>query len=299
VLRSKGDSTRPLYALITAGVINVILNLVFVIVFKMGVAGVATATVISNFFSACMILYFLTHEEEMLRLDFRKLRIRWEYLLGIIKIGLPAGLQSMVFSLSNVVIQAAINSFGSDGIAGSTAEQNFEFMAYFVINAFAQTATTFTSQNFAAQDKERCKKIYRLCTFIGLASCLWLSLIFLIGRHLFIQIFSTDENVIHYAMIRMWSVCLLELLTGVYEISGGCLRGMGHSMTPAVITVLGTCVFRLVWVNTIYAAHRSYLMLMIVYPVSWVITGTAVTVAYFIIRRKEFAQIGKRRADII
>lgn len=100
-------------------------------------------------------------------------------------------------------------------------------------------------------------------------------------------------------MIRMWSVCLLELLTGVYEISGGCLRGMGHSMTPAVITVLGTCVFRLVWVNTIYAAHRSYLMLMIVYPVSWVITGTAVTVAYFITRRKEFAQIGKRRADII
>lgn len=184
VLRSKGDSTRPLYALITAGVINVILNLVFVIVFKMGVAGVATATVISNFFSACMILYFLNHEEEMLRLDFRKLRIRWEYLLGIIKIGLPAGLQSMVFSLSNVVIQAAINSFGSDGIAGSTAEQNFEFMAYFVINAFAQTATTFTSQNFAAQDKERCKKIYRLCTFIGLASCLGLSLIFLIGRHL-------------------------------------------------------------------------------------------------------------------
>ena len=270
VLRSKGDSTRPPYALITAGVINVILNLVFVIVFKMGVAGVATATVISNFFSACMILYFLTHEEEMLRLDVRKLRIRWEYLLGIIKIGLPAGLQSMVFSLSNVVI-----------------------------NAFAQTATTFTSQNFAAQDKERCKKIYRLCTFIGLASCLGLSLIFLIGRHLFIQIFSTDENDIHYAMIRMWSVCLLELLTGVYEISGGCLRGMGHSMTPAVITVLGTCVFRLVWVNTIYAAHRSYLMLMIVYPVSWVITGTAVTVAYFIIRRKEFAQIGKRRADII
>ena len=286
VLRSKGDSTRPLYALITAGVINVILNLVFVIVFKMGVAGVATATVISNFFSACMILYFLTHEEEMLRLDFRKLRIRWEYLLGIIKIDLPVGLQSMFFSLSNVVIQAAINSFGSDGIAGSTAEQNFEFMAYFVINAFAQTATTFTSQNFAAQDKERCKKICRLCTFIGLASCLGLSMIFIIGRHLFIQIFSTDENVIHYAMIRMWSVCLLELLTGVYEISGGCLRGMGHSMTPAVITVLGTCVFRLVWVNTIYAAHRSYLMLMIVYPVSWVITGTAVTVAYFIIRRK-------------
>ena len=299
LLQGTGRSILSMYTQGLGAIVNIVLDPIFIFVFKMGVAGVATATVISNFFSACMILYFLTHEEEMLRLDFRKLRIRWEYLLGIIKIGLPAGLQSMVFSLSNVVIQAAINSFGSDGIAGSTAEQNFEFMAYFVINAFAQTATTFTSQNFAAQDKERCKKIYRLCTFIGLASCLGLSLIFLIGRHLFIQIFSTDENVIHYAMIRMWSVCLLELLTGVYEISGGCLRGMGHSMTPAVITVLGTCVFRLVWVNTIYAAHRSYLMLMIVYPVSWVITGTAVTVAYFIIRRKEFAQIGKRRADII
>ena len=299
LLQGTGRSILSMYTQGLGAIVNIVLDPIFIFVFKMGVAGVATATVISNFFSACMILYFLTHEEEMLRLDFRKLRIRWEYLLGIIKIGLPAGLQSMVFSLSNVVIQAAINSFGSDGIAGSTAEQNFEFMAYFVINAFAQTATTFTSQNFAAQDKERCKKIYRLCTFIGLASCLGLSLIFLIGRHLFIQIFSTDENVIHYAMIRMWSVCLLELLTGVYEISGGCLRGMGHSMTPAVITVLGTCVFRLVWVNTIYAAHRSYLMLMIVYPVSWVITGTAVTVAYFIIRRREFAQIGKRRADII
>lgn len=299
ILRSKGDSSRPLYALIASGIINVLLNLLLVIVFKLGVAGVAIATVISNCVSASLILYVLTHEEETFRLDLRKLNMKKEYLLGVVKIGLPAGLQSMVFSLSNVVIQSAINTFGADGIAGGTAAQNFEFMAYFVINAFAQTATTFTSQNFAADDKERCKKIYKLCTFIGLTSCFVLSGIFLLGRNVFIRIFSTDPGVIHYAMIRMLVVCMFELLTGVYEISGGCLRGMGHSLQPAIITVLGTCVFRLIWVATIYKLHRSYFILMLVYPASWVITGTAVTIAYFITRKKEFANMHKRKADII
>jgi len=294
VLRSKGDSSRPLYALIASGIVNVCLNLLLVIVFKLGVAGVAIATVISNIISAGIILFFLTHEEETFRLDLRRLKIKKEYLLGVIQIGAPAGIQSMVFSLSNVVIQAAINSFGSGGIAGGTAAQNFEFMSYFVINAFAQTATTFTSQNFAAGEKQRCKKIYALCTLIGLAACFTLSSIFIIGRHQFIRIFSTDENVIHYAMIRMCLVCFFELLTGTYEISGGCLRGMGRSLIPAVITVLGTCVFRLVWVATVFQMHRSYWVLMIVYPVSWVITGTAVSVAYFITRKREFAAIADK-----
>lgn len=294
VLRSKGDSSRPLYALIASGIVNVCLNLLLVIVFKLGVAGVAIATVISNIISAGIILFFLTHEEETFRLDLRRLKIKKEYLLGVIQIGAPAGIQSMVFSLSNVVIQAAINSFGSGGIAGGTAAQNFEFMSYFVINAFAQTATTFTSQNFAAGEKQRCKRIYALCTLIGLAACFTLSSIFIIGRHQFIRIFSTDEKVIHYAMIRMCLVCFFELLTGTYEISGGCLRGMGRSLIPAVITVLGTCVFRLVWVATVFQMHRSYWVLMIVYPVSWVITGTAVSVAYFITRKREFAAIADK-----
>ena len=295
ILRSKGDSTRPLYALIASGILNVLLNLLLVIVFKLGVAGVAIATVISNILSSGMIIYFLTHEEESFRLDLRKLTIKKEYLLGVIKIGAPAGLQSMVFSLSNVVIQSAINGFKADGIAGNTAAQNFEFMAYFVINAFAQTATTFTSQNYAAGDKDRCKKIYKLCTLIGLLSCFAVSAVFLLGRNVFIQIFSTDENVIHYAMIRFWIVCLLELLTGTYEISGGCLRGMGHSLMPAVITVLGTCVFRLIWVYTVFRFSKSFVTLMLVYPASWVITGTAVITAYFITRKKAFKRLDSRK----
>lgn len=288
VLRSKGDSARPLYALIASGIINVALNLLLVIVFKLGVAGVAIATVIANMVSSGLVLYFLMHEEETFRLDLRKLKIKKEYLMGVIKIGAPAGLQGMVFSLSNVVIQSAINSFGSDGIAGSTAAQNFEFMSYFVINAFAQTATTFTSQNFAAGKRDRCKKIYALCTLIGLSACVVVSVVFILGREQFIHIFTDKKGAISYAMVRMWSVCLFEFMTGVYEISGGCLRGMGHSLTPALITVLGTCVFRLIWVAAVFPVHRTYLMLMIVYPVSWVITGSSVTAAYFITRKKLF-----------
>ncbi len=284
VLRSKGDSMRPLYALIASGLINIVLNLIFVIGFHMGVAGVATATVISNAFSAGMVLYFLTHETEEFRLSFRRLRIKREYLLRIIKIGAPAGLQGMVFSLSNVVIQSAINGFGSAAIAGNTAAQNFEFMAYFIINAFAQTATTFTSQNYAAGDRKRCLRVYQLCTLIGMGTTLCLSLIFFTGRFTFIRIFTTDPEVIRLSMYRMQYVCLLECLTGTYEISGGCMRGMGRSLVPASITVLGSCVFRLIWVSTVFQTHHSLEFLMMVYPVSWIITGTAVTAAFFLLR---------------
>ena len=159
ILRAKGDSTRPLLALIAAGATNIVLNLFFVITLHMGVAGVAAATVISNALSSGLVLYFLTHEEEMIRLSIGKPGIRREYLAGVIRIGAPAGLQGMVFALSNVVIQTAVNSFGAAGIAGTTAGQNFEFMAYFVVNGFAQAATTFTSQNFAAGKTGRCRRV--------------------------------------------------------------------------------------------------------------------------------------------
>lgn len=287
VLRAKGDSARPLYALIASGILNVILNIVFVAGFHQGVAGVAIATVISNILSAALVLFFLKQEKGEFHFYFHKLSISGEHLHRIVTIGLPAGVQGMVFSLSNVVIQSAINGFGADCIAGNTAGQNFEFMAYFVVNSYAQAATTFTSQNFAAGKTSRCRRVYLLSTVIGLTATLALSLVFWFGRDLFLLIFTTDPKVTYYAVIRLQFICLFELLTGTYEISGGCLRGMNHSLLPAVIITLGSCVFRLVWIATIFQLHHTIEMLMIVYPVSWVITGSVTTFCYFRIFARE------------
>lgn len=287
VLRSKGDSARPLYVLIASGILNVLLNLLLVAVFHLGVAGVAIATAVSNCASAVMVIYFLMHEDETFRFHPGRLRIRKEALRMIIMIGAPAGLQGMVFSVSNVVIQTSVNSFGAAAIAGNTAAYNFEILPYFIINAIAMTATTFTSQNFAALKYDRCRRIYRLAMLLGLSGAALLSLVIFTGRHQFIQLFSTDPDVISFAMIRLQTVATLEFMTGTYEMPGGCLRGMGHSLLPATITIFGCCVFRLFWVTVIFRHFGTYQSLLWVYLASWIITGTCVTIAYFIISRKE------------
>lgn len=290
ILRSKGDSRRPLVALAVAGVLNIILNLVFVIGFGMSVAGVAIPTVISNVLSSIIITVILLKEEEDFRLDFRKLKFHSKYFMQMVKIGLPAGIQGMVFSLSNVVIQSAINSFGSDAIAGATAASNFEFMCYFIVNAFAQAAVTFTSQNFGAGKYDRCKQVFKISFLVGETMTLCLSLIFWFGRDFFIQFFTTDSEVIHFAYIRLLLVGTLEIGTGSYEISGGCLRGMGKSMVPAILTVFGSCIFRLIYIYTIFKIWPTFPVLFAVYPISWVITGTLVNIAYFSIRKSLFAR---------
>lgn len=258
----------------------------------MGVAGVGIATVISNALSAGMVLRFLLKDRGSIRLSLKELGIRREHLASVIRIGAPAGLQGMVFALSNVVIQTAVNHFGAAGIAGTTAGQNFEFMAYFVVNGFAQAATTFTSQNFAAGKTDRCRRIYADCMAIGMGAALAVAVLFYAFRDILLQIFTQDPEVLEYAVLRMRYACLPELLTGTYEISGGCLRGMGHSLLPAVFTVIGSCLFRLVWIATVFARWKSYVLLVVVYPVSWILTGTAVITAYCIIRRREFAKLG-------
>lgn len=291
ILRAGGDSTRPLVVLTVAGCINIVLNLVFVVLFHMGVAGVATATVISNAVSAILIVSFLVREDGMFHLDVKKLKIHESILKKIIAIGAPAGLQGMVFSLSNVVIQSGINSFGADCIAGNTAGQNFEYMSYFVVNGFAQAATTFTSQNFAAGKKKRCDEVFRISLTVGLLSTLALSSVFYLGRSGFILFFTTDEGVKQYAYTRMLIIGMFELLTGTYEIPGGCMRGMGDSLTPAIITMLGSCVFRLVWVWTVFSASHTIETLLIVYPISWVICGIAMNIAYRRRRRISYARL--------
>ena len=205
----------------------------------------------------------------------------------MLKIGIPAGLQGMVFSLANVCIQSTINSFGSNAVAGSAAALNFEFFSYFMVNAFAQATVTFTSQNYGAGEHERCRKIFRTAMLLSMVSCGCLSMIFVLGRDFFLRLYTTDTAVLGFAMQRLTIVTTLELLTSTYEISAGAMRGRGHSLLPAVITVFGSCVLRLIWISTACRQVHEFWMLMIIYPISWVVTGTAMIIAYARMERKE------------
>ena len=293
ILRSMGDSKRPLYALIAAGIINTILNLVLVIGFGLGVSGVAIATVISNMVSSGIVLYILLHEKEPIRVELKQLSIVPKELKKILVIGIPAGLQGMMFSIANVCIQSAINSFGSNAIAGSAAALNFEFFAYFIVNAFAQTTVTFTSQNYGAGEVDRCKKVFRLNMVFSLVFCGMLSAIFVLGRGFFLRLYTTDEAVLVFAAQRLLIATTLELLTSTYEISAGAMRGLGHSLLPAIITCVGSCLLRLVWIATACRLVHDFSLLMIIYPISWIITGTAMLTAYFCIRKKCFKSLGR------
>ena len=286
ILRSKGDSTRPLYALLLSGVINVILNLIFVIIFRLHVIGVAAATVISNFIGAGVVTFYLLHEEEVFRLSFSRLCVRWRYLKRIIQIGLPAGLQGAVFSLSNVVIQSAVNSFGADAIAGSAAASNFDFLSYYIINAFAQSAITFTGQNYAARQYDRCRKVFRITLLCGGAASFAAVMLFVLMRYRLIGLFTTDPAVIEFAMRRIMHCFILHFLIASYEITGGCLRGMGYGMVPTLMSVGGTCLFRLVYIFTYFRSVHTFEALFHVYPLSWVLTGTLTVTAYLILRKR-------------
>ncbi len=288
ILRSKGDSNRPLYCLILAGIINVLLNLLLVIGFKLSVVGVAVATIISNGFSASLIFYFLLHEEEDFRLDLKKLNLKREYVIKIIKIGAPAGIQGMVFSFSNVCIQSAINGFGSMAMAGSAAALNFECFGYFIINGFTQACTTFTSQNVGARNYDRCRRVFKITFICAIVGNLVLCALFLIFARPLMSIVTSDTEVIGFGLMRMQRILPADWLMCLYEVSGSALRGMGHSMVPAVITIFGTCIFRLGWVYTIFEKWSSFTMLVTVYPASWLLTGISMMTAYFLIRRKMF-----------
>lgn len=289
ILRSIGDTKRPLYCLTASGILNVCLNLLLVIVFRLGVAGVAIATVISNIFSTVVVLYILCHENEMIRLDRKKLRIHGDSLLRIIQIGAPAALQSAVFSISNICLQTAINAFGSSAVAGMTAALNFEYLGYFIVSAFAQTVVTFIGQNYGASQYERCKKILRLCMTAGVIATALLISVFIAGRNTLIRIYTVDPVEINYAMKRFLYVMPFLFLTSSYEITGSALRGMGKSVLPAFFTLLGTVVFRLFWVYVIFPLWNSFETLIIVYPVSWALTGGMVGIYYISQKRKLFA----------
>ena len=286
VLRSYGDTRRPMYYLVLSGTVNVILNLVFVICFGLGVEGVAISTAISNMLSTTLVLVHLYRKEDEFQFRFHKLHIEWKDLKRVLMIGIPAGIQGAIFSVSNVFIQSGINSFGEDAIAGSSLALNFEYFTYDIANAFAQAAVTFTSQNFGAGNLKRCKKIFWLCMLFGMGFTEILSIIFMIWDDFFVSIYTISDAVAVYGLIRMHHVCSLEGLTATYEVESAALRGMGKSLEPSIITILGTVVFRMIWMVTVFKWIPTYDMLMNVYIASWVFTGGLIFIMYVLHMRK-------------
>ena len=286
ILRAVGDTKRPLLFLIISGAVNAALNLFLVIVFSMGVAGVAIATVFSQIISCVLVLGCLFGTDSCYRLQITKLGIKWEYLVQIFQVGVPAGIQSVVINFSNVLLQSSVNSFGSIAMAGYTAANNIFGFLFVSINSITQACMSFTSQNYGAGDLSRCKKIFRYCMLFGVVFTEILSAIFMIWDDFFVSIYTTSSAVAAFAISRMRHVCSLEGLTATYEVESAALRGMGKSLEPAIFTVLGTVVFRLIWMATVFRLVPTFEMLMDVYVASWVFTGGALLIVYLRHMRK-------------
>ena len=288
ILRAVGDTKRPLYFQMIAGVINVILNLFFVLVVGIGVAGVAIATTVSQGFSGIALLITLMREKGALHLDLRKLHVNWKLLRSIMEIGLPAGLQSTVFSLSNVVIQSSINSFGSVAMAGATAAQNIESFVYASMNSIYQTNLSFTAQNLGARKYSRINLILKDC----LITVVLIGLVMGIGAVMLdpwlLRFFTTDAEVVRYGQERLLVVCGPYFLCGIMDVMVGSLRGLGYSVIPMFVSLIGACGLRIVFILTLFRLpyFHSLNWLYMSYPITWIITFTAHFITFLRVRRK-------------
>lgn len=286
ILRAVGDTRRPLLFLLISGIINVCLNLFFVIVFHMGVAGVALATIISQFISATLVVICLMHSDGHYKLFLRKLRLSREMIREIIRVGLPAGIQSTVFNISNVLIQSSINSFGSVAVAGNTAAANLEGFVYTSMNAIYQASLSFTSQNVGARKVERIVPILLRCLGVVVVIGVGLSSIVLLLNQQLLGIYSSEPEVIAYGVGRLKVVCLTYFLCGIMDVTCGSIRGLGYSVTPTVVSLIGACGLRILWIYTIFAlVDRSLFTLYLSYPVTWIITFSAHLICFIVFYR--------------
>lgn len=292
IFRSVGETKIPLAALLASGVLNVALNLFFVAVLGMTVDGVAVATVISNAVSAALLYRRLRRTTRDIHLEPKQLRIHPAILKRILRIGLPAGIQSAVFSVSNIIIQSAINSLGTVVMAASSAAFNIEIITYDILNSFSQACTTFVGQNFGAGQVDRCKKTLALCLIEGLiALAAALALILPFGKQL-LAIFNSDPEVVDTGYIRLVMVMLAHSFSLLFEVMSGYLRGFGVSMTPAVLTMAGVCGIRIAWIQFVFPASRTFRTIMTVYPVSLAATAVLIFGALVICRpARKFAAV--------
>ena len=297
IFRSIGETKMPLIALTLSGILNVLLNLFFVIVLKMSVNGVATATVIANVVSAGILYIKLIKSDKYIKVEFKKLRIDGKVFAKIMQIGLPAGIQSAVFAVANIVIQGAINSLGTTVIAASSAAFNIEIIAYNVMNSFSQACTTFVGQNFGANKIDRCKKTLFLCLIEDAIASGTAILIVLITGKFLLSIFNNDPEVIEIGYTRLVIIFIAYIFSMLYEVMSGYLRGFGFSLVPAILTTIGVCVLRIIWINTVFPANRTFVTIMTAYPVSLSTTAVLIFIALIIYRpSKRFANKGKEKA---
>ena len=288
ILRSIGDTKRPFYSLVVATVVNAGLDLLFVAVFDMGVAGVSIATVIANAVNAAIIVWILKREPEPYTFHPTDMHVSRKDLGKMLRIGLPAGLQGMVFSLSNIFIQSSINRFGAAAIAGSASALTFEAYCYYIITSFVAAAIAFTGQNYGAGQYDRCKRVFAISMGLSIACCLIANFLIIWQGHTCIGFFTSDQEVWHYAKIRFHTVLAYQFIASTYEIAGAYMRGLGYSMLPMILTIFGTCVLRLVWVFTVAANSHDFSLLLRIYPISWSITGFLVVTAALLTQRKLF-----------
>lgn len=297
IFRSIGETKMPLIALTLSGILNVLLNLFFVIVLKMSVNGVATATVLANVVSAGILYIKLIKSDKYIKVEFKKLRIDGKVFAKIMQIGLPAGIQSAVFAVANIVIQGAINSLGTTVIAASSAAFNIEIIAYNVMNSFSQVCTTFVGQNFGANKIDRCKKTLFLCLIEDAIASGTAILIVLITGKFLLSIFNNNPEVIEIGYTRLVIIFIAYIFSMLYEVMSGYLRGFGFSLVPAILTTVGVCVLRIIWINTVFPANRTFVTIMTAYPVSLATTAVLIFIALIIYRpSKRFANKGKEKA---
>ena len=280
IFRSKGDTRTPLIALAAASGVNIVLNLLFVLKFDWGIAGVAAATVIANVVSAIILFHALLTTDGVIKLHLNALIIDRDELFEIVRIGLPAGVQGMVFSLSNLLIQAAINALGADAMAASAAAFTIEINVFCVVNGFGQAATTFVGQNYGAGNLPRCKRATWAAMGLSAAFMQTLCFVILFFAEPVLSLFNSDPEVIRLGVIRLWYIVAPEIINVAMEGLSGAMRGYGISLTPAVITLVCVCGVRVTWVFTAFAKIPTYATLMAVYPISWLLTAIVLVAAY-------------------
>lgn len=286
IVRATGDTKRPLYILAISGIVNVVLNLILVIVFHMGVSGVAIATITSQYISAVVIVIYLLKINNACRLFIKKVKFYSYELKNILKLGLPAGIQSALFSISNVVIQSTVNSFGSVAMAGIAAGSNYDSYIFTCTNAVAQTAMTFTSQNIGAKKIENIRKVYGYCIIIALAIAASLGAIGCIFNDQIAGFFSEDPDVIKIGAERMTLVLPFFFFCSLMDVTASQIRGMGKSFEPMIVSLVGACGIRIFWCYFILPLNRTLIFLYWSYPVSWAITFLAQFILFFIIAHK-------------
>ena len=289
IFRSRGNTRTPLICLTVSGIINVLLNLFFVIVVGMTVNGVALATAISNLVSSALLIFFLAREQGAVHFSFRRLGIDKRLFFRMISIGLPAGLQGMVFSLSNLVLQSAVNRLGENVMAGSAAAFNIEIFCYYVINAFGQACTTFIGQNYGAGKPDRCKRVLRITILQDLIFTVAIAMLILLFGRVLLRFFNSDPDVIEVGMTRLKFILTAEFLNVVIEILSGYMRGFGFSLVPALVCMIGICGVRITWMYTVFMSRRSFSTLMTAYPLSWAVTVLVLIGAFIYVDRKKLA----------